>query len=195
MLAKKRLPRGADGRCQSSRRETACELTTRTVLVVGYKEKPAESTAAPLERAEPNKVSRQHVAKCSFLRTGASKLRRHDPVFPEQRRPPLLIMCTFRVVTFTACPAKHDNGFHEMGRYESSQRFVEKLCFLRTFASKLSARPHVVRTEEVPVAYHLHGSSRYLHGAVLPNSTVASLKQAGHGQPVICSRWLLLRRN
>ena len=38
----------------------------------------------------------QHGARCGFLLTDASELRRHDPLFQEQRRPPLLITCMIR---------------------------------------------------------------------------------------------------
>ena len=68
-------------------------LITCTVLCVSLMGTGAGQPVKRLPLSALDKDSQLDIAECDLLRTKASKLRRHDHLLPEQRRPPLLITC------------------------------------------------------------------------------------------------------
>ena len=84
-------------------------LITCTVLCVSFMGTGASHPLKRLPLSALDKDGQLDIAECDLLRTKASKLRRHDPLFPEQRRPPQFMAvgprCPARCLTGTFCIA------------------------------------------------------------------------------------------
>ena len=126
-------------------------LITCTVLCVSLMGTGAGLSVRRLPLSALSKDGQQDIAACDSPRTKASKLRRHDPLFPEQRGPPLLITCM-------VCPPISWLWIQGLWRGASQERsaplhgqsFVSTNLWLRVEARvKRPARNHGMRCSRV----------------------------------------------